>query len=290
MNGLEFICKPESILTSFEKGKIINFYITISNTSKNKIGIKLGHNLNPILENISKLQVVCPVSFSQDDQGILEPKDNKKIKFQLVSTVKKELPGSCDMPFFIGKLIVNAKKTEIPVLFPKIEISPTSSLWEKECCEFFVKLGLQVFPMSHSDRPDAVIDISGSTTIPSDKSVYLSEKSYDKILMETTRPTYSGTKLKNDVKNFQQHTTLVVKIAAVGQIIVANKFASNIAETYKKVEADNVHIITLIDKERLEYLISKFKEEQNQSKVIQVLKSNKIVNKNLIDSIFAESK
>ena len=71
---------------------------------------------------------------------------------------------------------------------------------------------------------------------------------------------------------------------------MANEFVRTIAETYKKVKANNIHIITLIDKKRLEYLISKYEKNSDNSKVVMVLRSNQIVDEDLIDTIFAKSK
>jgi site-specific recombinase XerD len=119
--------------------------------------------------------------------------------------------------------------------------------------------------------------------------------------METTLGKYSNSKLKDDtidtkrddLTKFQKHTTKVVKINAIGQIIAANYFEDNIEDGFKEVSSKSKHIVTLIDRKNLEYLISKFEEynmsETGQSKVIQVLKSDLIVDVNLIDTIFAGS-
>ena len=120
----------------------------------------------------------------------------------------------------------------------------------------------------------------------------------EKLLMETTLGKYSNSKLKDDtidtkrdgLTKFQKHTTKVVKINAIGQIIAADYFEDNIEDGFKEISSKSKHIVTLIDRKNLEYLISKFEEDGSQSKVIEVLKSNQIVDKNLIDTIFAKSK
>lgn len=158
----------------------------------------------------------------------------------------------------------------------------------------FRQLELEVFHVSgKSDRPDAVIDISGLTSKPSDLLAYFRDATKGKILMETTVNEYSSSKLKVDtikekrnMNKFERHTQLVLKIVAVGQIIVADYFASNISSTFSEVQSKITHKVSLIDKESLEYLISKYNTDKDHSKIVKILKSNKIIDKQYINSIF----
>jgi hypothetical protein len=276
------IVEEGTIITSFKREQHVIFKIKIRNKSKNEISLKLEDNLSPILENIS-----C-ISYDKDIE--LKQKEEKVISFDLESTYpclprKTELPGSCDWPFFIGTLVARTKDFEKKMFLPTIKISLTDKVWEKKCCQLLEKLGLQVFPQSNSDRPDAVVDISELTSRPKDITEYL-QGDAEKLLMETTMNEYGGSKLKQDVENFEPHTTLNVKIGAVGQIIVADYFSPNIQTALADVQEENNHIITLIDKDNLEYLILKHKQDSDYSKVVSVLKSNQLVDKKLIDSIF----
>ena len=276
------IVEEDTIITSFEREKHVSFRIKIKNKSKNEISLKLEDNLSTILENIS-----C-ISYDEDIK--LKPKEEKVISFDLESTYpslprKKELPGTCDCPFFIGTLVARTKDFERKMFLPTIEISLTDKVWEKKCCQLLEKLGLQVFSQSYSDRPDAVVDISGLADRPNDITEYL-QGDAKKLLMETTINEYTCSKLKQDVENFQPHTTLNVKIHAVGQIIVADYFSNTIQTALTEVQNANTHRITLIDKENLEYLISKHEQDSDYSKVVSVLNSNQLVDKKLIDSIF----
>ena len=276
------IVEEDTIITSFEREKRVSFRIKIKNKSKNEISLKLEDNLSPILENIS-----C-ISYDEDIK--LKPKEEKVISFDLESTYpslprKTELPGSCDCPFFIGTLVARTKDFERKMFLPKIEISLTDKVWEKKCCQLLEKLGLQVFSQSYSDRPDAVVDISGLTVRPNDITEYL-EGDAEKLLMETTINEYGCSKLKQDVENFKPHTTLNVRIGAVGQIIVADYFSTTIQTALTEVQNANTHRITLIDKENLEYLISKYEQDSDYSKVVSVLNSNQLVDQRMIDSIF----
>ena len=284
MKEIEISLESEKrIKTTFEKGKEIKIEFSIKNKTKERVEAELKYELNPVLKKNSELD-------EYEEKIVVESEETRKIEFNLKSTVAyRQISKSCDMPFFLGKLTVSTNNHSEHTRNPTILIGRTYDKWEETCCEFFNELGLQVFPMGGSDRPDAVIDISGLTTRPNNITTY-SQGEDEKMLMETTINEYDGPKLQEDVANFEPHTTKVVSINAIGQIIVADYFAPNIAETYMEVQAANDHIITLIDKENLEYLISKYEKDSDNSKVVSVLRSSQIVDEGLIDTIFAESK
>jgi len=168
-------------------------------------------------------------------------------------------------------------------------------LFELELCSLFRKLDLQVFHLTgKSDRPDAVIDISLMRSHPDDLLSYLRDSTKCKLLMETTLGEYTGGKLVQDTiaKNtrgltkFETHTQHVLKIKAEGQIIVANYFSKNISTVFEKVKRCSHHIITLIDKDTVKYLIEKYHDTQDVSIIVKILTSGKVLDKNIIDLFF----
>ena len=51
--------------------------------------------------------------------------------------------------------IINSK-------LPNIRIVTSDNEWELKICNQFEKIGFETIPLSNSDRPDAIIDLSGS--------------------------------------------------------------------------------------------------------------------------------
>jgi hypothetical protein len=280
MNEIEVnLESKKKIITTFENGKEIQIVFSVKNKTEERIEVELKYEINPILKKNSNLD-------EYEKKIILDPHVTTKIQFNLKSTVQyKQISKSCDMPFFLGELSIKTNNYNECIESPTIKIGRTYDKWEATCCEYFKELNLQVFPMGGSDRPDAVIDISGLKTKPNDITAYV-QGNDKKMLMETTINEYDGVKLRMDVENFVPHTTLNVKINSIGQIIVADYFSSDIQNTHTEVQSTNDHIITLIDIENLEYLISKYEQDCDHSKVVNVLKSNQLVDKQLIDSIF----
>ena len=258
--------------------------INFKNKTNAKITISLESKLWGIFENIAE---ITPVN-----DFILNPLEEKIVTLEIKSK-KIQLTKSV-MSTFIGTLQVSYNNSKEIIFLPEMKIVDEPIVWELELSELFRKLGLQVFPASDSDRPDAVIDLSGLTSQPPDLLAYFRDSNREKILMETTINEYSSSKLKDDtitkkrdLNKFERHEAFVLKIKAVGQIIASDYFASNISSTYNNdVKPKVTHIVSLIDRKNLEYLISKYEQDKDNSKVVKILKSNKIIDKQLIDSIF----
>jgi hypothetical protein len=114
--------------------------------------------------------------------------------------------------------------------------------------------------------------------------------------METTLGEYSGSKLKQDTisKNtrgwtkFETHTKFVLKIKAIGQIIVADYFSANISDAFNEIKTKCDYLVTLIDKKMINYLILKYSRDKNNEKIIKILKCGRIIDKKLIDSFFKD--
>ncbi|MSP64992.1 MAG: hypothetical protein EXR16_05125 [Bacteroidetes bacterium] len=282
---IEITLEEENMgLTSFDENSKYCFNIKFKNKSKKKFTISLESNLSGIFTKIAELK--------HEEILELEPGDEKLIPFTLLSKAKK-LSDSF-MSTFIGTLKIGIDSQNFEIFLPQIEIANGDRLWELKLCQMFRQLELEVFHVSgKSDRPDAVIDLSGLTSKPSDLLAYFRDATKEKILMETTINEYYSSKLKVDtieekrnMNKFERHTQLVLKIVAVGQIIVADYFASSISSTFSEVQSKVNHKVSLIDKESLEYLISKYNTDKDHSKIVKILKSKKIIDKQYIDTIF----
>jgi hypothetical protein len=168
---------------------------------------------------------------------------------------------------------------------PNIRILNDDHEWELKICDLFKKVNFETIHLSgKSDRPDAIIDLSGSIN-RNDLLKYIRSNKV-KLMMETTLNKYTFSKLQNDIKKFQRHSEKVLKINSLGQIIVADYFQNNIEEKFNRIKSDYNHIITLIDKASIKYL-EKFRNEIDfKNKAIKLFKSRKLVTKKLIDSKF----
>jgi len=271
-------------IKSFNNKTTECFDIKFKNNSKNKINVSLKFNLAGIFQNMAKIVPVGEIVLKPLEEKILSSEiESKKIK--LTKSV---------MSTFIGTLDVTYDNSTETIFLPQMEIGDEPIVWELELSDLFRRLGLQVFPASDSDRPDAIIDLSGLTSKPTDLLAYFRDSTKEKILMETTINEYSSSKLKEDtikkkrdLNKFERHKQFVLKVQAVGQIITADVFASNISSTFDNdIKSTIHHIVSLIDKENLEYLITKNDANPDYSKVVKILKSNQIIDKRLIDSIF----
>jgi hypothetical protein len=272
--------KKDLGLNSFEDKKRIEFNLKIQNKTQNNITVNFDHKLNSIFEKISKLTYQKQYQLTSGEQ-----KDD--VSFVLESKAKKQLPNSI-MATFIGTLTVKLNGSLHKIFLPTIECKTDDNVWEAEICELFKKLGLRAFHLKGgSDRPDAVIDLSCLTKEPPHHGKYMTNGIKKKLMMETTLNDYDYNKLKKDAKKFISHKTKVIKINAVGQIIVAqNKFKIT-REKLKDVQNKHKHSITLIDKDSLEHLISK---KPPIKKLKELLVCEKRITKELVDSIFPESK
>ena len=102
--------------------------------------------------------------------------------------------------------------------------------------------------------------------------------------METTINEYSFNKLQKDISKFMRHSEKVLKIDAIGQIIVADWFAKNI-EKFNNIKDNYNHLITLIEMDSLKYL-EKFKDKNDlEIKLLNFL-NQKLITKDMIKSTF----
>lgn len=283
--GIKIKLLDEEIgLTNFHKDTIYNFRIQLENLTDQKKIIKIEPKLFSIFEYISEIKI---------DNSLLtiKPKTKQVINLALISNavgISDSLMNTC-----IGAINIEFDNSvKASLLLPSILIKNKDHIWELKLCGMLRKLDLRIFHLTgKSDRPDAVIDLSGLKKPPSDLLYYLRDGNKEKLLMETTLGEYTGNKLSADTigKNlrgytkFQTHSNFVLKIASIGQLIVADYFSQDIINKYTQIKKIAKHTISLIDKKNLEYMISKFDKDKHKSKLIKLLKSNEIINKELID-------
>lgn len=277
--------KPYLGYSSFERHSTINFSFEFINKSQEIISIDVDGSLSSVFEHIAELHV-------SDDHININANDKKTIEVQITSK-RHEFSDSFGM-IFCGFLKVTVNEKIWNLYFPSIILAKKDRVWEMEVLDKFKKLGFKTFHVGRSDRPDGVIDLSGITSEPDDLLEYLRDSTKEKMLMETTIGEYSYAKRRMDtqrigdrIAKYVRHTTAVLKIQAVGQLLTASKFNDDIILYIQ--DPDQTHPITLIDMEHLDYLISKHNEIGNGKKaIIKILKSNAIVTKTDINSAFEE--
>jgi len=211
--------------------------------------------------------------------------DEKQISLKLISKIDsrdftKSMTSSC-----LGYIKLKNNNQIINVKLPSIRITTDDNEWEKKVCDQFENINFETILLSNSDRPDAIIDLSGSIDRNDLLEGYIRSNN-EKMMMETTIKKYSFSKLQSDIKKFNRHSEKVLKIKSIGQIIVADYFARNIEQKFNEIKNNYDHLITLIDMSTLKYL-SKFKDKNNfKNRTIELLKSKKLITKQQIKSKF----
>ena len=272
-------------ITDYSNGSEYIIEIRLKNNSNSSKKIALIPILYELFSKVSNLEYIR--------NFYLKPKEEKTVSIKLISGIIS-LSDSL-MSTNIGYVEFFIDKRSSKLLLPRIDILDDDHIWELELIEMFNQLGIKSFHLTgKSDRPDGVIDLSRMEEEPEFFLQYLRDIEREKMLMETTLGEYSGNKLiadtikknKRGLNKFQTHTMKVLKIAANGQIIAANRFSRNIKQTFERVKSEAGHIITLIDKENLLYFIEKNNQNRDTDKVIEIITSGEIISKDLIDHIF----
>lgn len=272
-------------LTSFDLDSTYKFDLIVTNKSTKGKKISISHKLFSLFYNVSEI--------TSQEEIYIEPNGKEIITVELISKIEKladSLIASC-----IGytEFICNSNKKKL--FLPYIDIVVADHIWELELIELFKQLSIKAFHLTgKSDRPDGIIDLSNLRESPENLLEYLRDEEKEKLLMETTLGEYGKTKLiadtikenKRGMTKFQIHNLKVLKIAGVGQIIASETFSSNILETYNLVKSKVNHIITLIDKSTLLYLIEMNNKNEDVSKIIEILKCNDLVTRKMIDEIY----
>lgn len=269
--------------TYFKMGTELKFSFEFKNKTTINMPVMIKPRLSSVFEHTTNLNV-------SQKRFIIAPKSNHIINFTLTS--KSFGYSDSFWVIFCGLLDITINKIKKTLYFPTVIIRKEEKAWEIELLKEFAKLGLKTFHFGRSDRPDGVIDLSGLTSEPEDLLGYLRDDKKEKMLMETANGVYSWAKLDLDTNDtpqreskFKRHTTRVLKIKAIGQIIAASEFQKNITSMHKH----NKHIVTLIDLDTLQYIFDKKKESGNgQDVILKLLKLNKIITKPIVSSAFEE--
>lgn len=280
--------------TYFKRGETLTTQICFTNKTDEPVSIKIKPRLSSIFEHTAKLN-------EYENNITLGPRSQHQITLTLVS----ESFGYSNSfwVIFCGLLDVIFNNIKRTIYLSTVTIRKEDPAWEARLLKDFSKLGLKTFHLGRSDRPDGVIDISGLTDDPDDRLCYLRDQCKEKMLMETTTGTYTWDKLIKDARDgsegeskFNRHTTKVLKIKAIGQVIAASKFDQTIMDASESVSDLNEllnspkHIVTLIDHETLKYLISKKNEIDTKNQIVEkLLKQGGMLTKEIISIAFEES-
>lgn len=211
--------------------------------------------------------------------------NQKEILLKLTSKIDSREFTNSMISSCLGYIELKENNQIINTKLPNIRITTDDNEWEQFVCNQFERINFKTIPLSNSDRPDAIIDLSGSINYNDLLEGYIRSNN-EKLMMETTINEYTFNKLQKDINKFIRHSRKVLKINAIGQIIVADWFANNMKQRFNDIKDNYNHIISLIDMRALKYL-EKFKNENNfRSKAIKLFKSNGLISKDLIDKSF----
>ena len=147
------------------------------------------------------------------------------------------------------------------------------------------EIGYPPITFTKSDRPDMIL-------FPERKERDLEKFLHNaelKILVETTSvDTLTLNKLRDDLKNFKEHTTKVLKINSKRTLAVGISLAPSIGKN-TGVLLKKYHPFTVVSLDNLNYLkkITKIKEDNSWSTVGKILTHNGVVEKKLIDKVFS---
>ena len=271
--------------TGFERHKKYKIEVNFENKSKNKINIQLKCIPSSVFQYISEF-IISKDSFS------LPAKKTRKITITLISN-SFDVSNSFGL-IMCGFLNVIVDDEPKSLYLPSLVLAKKDRVWERTILDKFEELGLITFHFGKSDRPDGVIDLSGLRVKPDNVLEYLRDEKKEKMLMETTMGTYHWAKRIADTQTpskkeskYASHTSKVLKIRALGQIISAEEF--EVANMFAIIEEKREHIITFVTMRVLDYMINKKKETGNgYAAITKILKSNKMVDVVDVNDAFEE--
>jgi hypothetical protein len=263
-----------NIKKSFFKDEILEINYKILDTKiklNSNIKINLFNNFNLIFK-IENIEII----------------DNQ-LKIKLKSLFSSRDYTDSNILSLLGNFEVNYNNLKILVPLPDLRILTDDHEWELKICEIFQSINVDCFHLSgKSDRPDAIIDLSGGINKENILD-YLRDTNKDKLMMETTLGEYSFSKLKKDLSKFINHSTKVLKIKSKGQLIVAKTFEKNIEKKLELISDKIIHSVSLIDYENIIYL-KNFRNYKNFNLIVKnILLSKKFINKEVIDKYFSTS-
>lgn len=263
-----------NVKKSFFKDEILEINYKILDTKiklNNNIKINLFNNFNLIFK-IENIEII-----------------GDQLKIKLKSLFSSRDYTDSNILSLLGNFEINYNNIKILVPLPDLRILTDDHEWELKICEIFQSINVDCFHLSgKSDRPDAIIDLSGGINKENILD-YLRDTNKDKLMMETTLGEYSFSKLKKDLSKFINHSTKVLKIQSKGQLIVAKTFEKNIEKKLILISDKITHLVSLIDYENIIYL-KNFENYKNFNLIIKnILLSKKFINKKVIDEYFSTS-
>jgi len=263
-----------NVKKSFFKDEILEINYKILDTKiklNNNIKINLFNNFNLIFK-IENIEII-----------------GDQLKIKLKSLFSSRDYTDSNILSLLGNFEINYNNIKILVPLPDLRILTDDHEWELKICEIFQSINVDCFHLSgKSDRPDAIIDLSGGINKENILD-YLRDINKDKLMMETTLGEYSFSKLKKDLSKFINHSTKVLKIQSKGQLIVAKTFEKNIEKKLELISDKIIHSVSLIDYENIIYL-KNFESYKNFNLIVKnILLSKKFINKEVIDKYFSTS-
>ena len=274
------ISPPYMGYVDFDRHSELKFVVTLTNKSDRKISVDLMCEPSAMIEHISKFYI--------EKHCELKPHESKNVDVKVTSRAH----GVSDSfgKFHMGVLKVRDANGENRAYLPTVGFAKVDRVWETQVIEKLRSLGLYTLHLGQADRPDGVVDLSGIRDRPEHALEYLRDPNKKKMLVETAVGTYKWSKRVEDTQpsggegKFERHTSKVLKIQAVGQVIIASRFSD-----IDIVEARRNHTVTLITMEMLDHIISKRKEVGNGHKAVcSILQSNKMVDVLDINQAFEE--
>lgn len=258
-----------------ETDRSVNIPFRIENKTKTNLKLSLRLKVYPLFMNR-----FCSKEVSQTIE--LRLQERKEVNISL-TLEEKEVSESFKRTE-LGIFEVNYSNKKLVGALPAIFLTTKSHLHEIRLANLLSEIGYSPIALTKSDRPDMIIFPARAEQNLED---FLHNKEL-KILVETTSAdTLSLQKIEDDLNNFNEHTTKVLKINAERTLIVGKSLAGNIEQNINNLLKRH-HPFTIITKDDLEYLKQKIKQFKDNSwgKVGRILTHNGIADRQLIDSIF----
>ncbi len=268
--GAVTIFDLDPVAPEVEKEVIIPF--TVKNKSNRNLKITLTCRLHQLFTDRFKTKDIV-------NDIELRPSENKKIDIILALEDKAISESFKRAELGLFEISYDSKKLlgALPTLF----LTTKSHLHEINVAKLLSEIGYRPITLTKSDRPDMIV-------FPSRKEKNLDDFLHNeelKILVETTSAdTLSLQKIEDDLKNFKEHTSKVLRINAKRTLIIGKSLAGNIEGNIGRL-LKKYHPFTIITIDNLNYIRKRLKEGVGAShnKIYSVLTYDGIADKALID-------
>lgn len=271
----EIITVSDLLPIAPEIDREVNIPFVIKNKCNVDITLSLKCKVHPLFMNRLHLK-----NLSQIIE--LKPHERKEVTIPF-ALEEKEISESFKRTE-LGVFEVSYSNKKWLAALPTLFLTTKSHLHEINLARLLSEIGYEPITLTKSDRPDMII-------FPERKKQNLEDFLHNeelKILVETTSADIlSLQKIEDDLSNFSEHTTKVLKIHAKRTLIIGKSLAGNIEKNANNL-LRKYHPFTIITMGDLEYLKQKVNEAKDNSwnKVGRIFTYNGIVDRRLIDSIF----